>query len=213
MKKALSFSFFIVIVAVAVLALSPYYKLYTFKTAYEQGDYAPIINSIDFETLRPNLKHQFYGKFDDFIAQNHLDQALSLLGVKPEQVHNYGVRFIDNAVDKAITPDNLTALATGNITKDSEPLLIGVALMSGAVDVPKLVQSYFRTGDVETAISEQKQAIAKQTTNADSPKPTFGYCGVNCFAIDTSVKNQPISIVMTRHQVVDWRIDNVILKE
>ncbi|WP_066804981.1 DUF2939 domain-containing protein [Moraxella oblonga] len=203
----------VVVIAVLVVALSPYYKLYTLKTAYEQGDYASMVNSVDFETLRPNLKHQFYEKFDGFVAQNNLDQALSLFGVKPEQIHNYGVRFIDNAVDKAITPDNLTALATGNVNKDSEPLLIGIALVSGAVDVPKLVQSYFRTGNVEQAISEQKQQITKKTTTTNSPKPTFKYCGFNCFAIDTAIKNQPIRIIMTRHQVVDWRIDNVILKD
>lgn len=213
MKKVLSLSIVIVLIAVLVVALSPYYKLYTFKTAYEQGDYTPIINSVDFEMLRPNLKNQLYTKLDKFIAKNNLDQALSLLGIKSEQVHNYGVRFIDNAVDKAVTPDNLTALATGNINKDSEPLLIGIALASGMVDIPKLVQSYFKTGDMDKAISEQKKAIAKQTDTANNTKTTFSYCGFNCFAIDTAIKNQPISIIMTRHQIVDWRIDNIILKD
>lgn len=213
MKTLISWTLFLTLMVAMVLFVSPYYKLYTFKSAYDRGDYAPIIQSINFDALRPHLKHQLYAKVDTIIATHELTAMLSLVGVGQGELKNFGVRYVDTAIDKAITKNNLTALAQGQITKDSEPLLAGVALAMGLVDVPKLAKDYLSTGDIHQAVQHQKTAIAKKASHfvGTPTQPVFEYCGINCFSVATTIKGRPITVLMSRVGLVDWQIDGVVL--
>lgn len=207
----------LIIVAVVIIMGSPYYKLYTLKNAYDKGDYAPIIKSIHFERLRPNLKQQLYTKTDDWLASNEVMQGLSLfgglLGMDDKKLVSIAHDFIDTSVDKGVTPDNLTRLAQGELSPESMPMLIGLAMLGGHVDIEHLMRDYLSTGDINVAIDNQKVAIAKKVgKEVEQPtKPKLSYCGINCFEVTTTIKNQPYTIIMSRHQIVDWQIDNVIL--
>lgn len=218
MKHLFRFVIVLSIITAIVLFASPYYHLYTLKNAYEKGDYAYIIDSVDFETLRPNLKSQLYVRLDDILTQSKLATAVSMIGVERDDLTGYGERFIDKTIDATITPTNLNKLATGDLT-DSEPLLITLAVAGGLVDTGKLVGDFLKTGNIDKAVARQQEHIASQfastETNPDQTdnKPTLRYCGINCFAVDTTVKNYPISVVMTRHQGVFWRIDNVVFTQ
>lgn len=129
----------LVIIALVIVAGSPYYKLYTLKNAYDNGDYAPIINSIDFETLRPNLKHQLITKTDNWLGSNDVVQGLplfgGLLGLDGAKLNTIAHSFINTAVDKGITPENLTRLAQGDVQPEIEPMLVGIALF-GVMLIP-----------------------------------------------------------------------------
>lgn len=213
MRTLVSWIIFLAMMVALAMFASPYYKLYTFKSAYDAGDYTPIIGSINFDTLRPNLKRQLHAKVDNIIATNDLVPVLSLVGVGQGELKNFGVRYVDTAIDKAITKDNLTALAQGQLTKDSEPLLAGVAVATGLVDMPKLAKDYLSTGDISQAIESQKTDIAKKATAfvGTPSQPVLSYCGINCFSVATTIKERPITVMMSRVGLVEWQIDNVIL--
>ena len=213
MKTLTKISLLVVFVFIVVFFGSPYYKLYGLKSAYEKGDYQPIIDSIDFDTLRPNLKNQLYQKVDVLLLDGKIASVTQLLGLKQETLKNFGVRFVDATIDGAITTENLSALSKGEMSKDSERLLAGVALMGGFVDMDKLLQDYLMTGDIQSAITQQKVGILKglATQTATPQNPQIHYCGFNCFAIDTKIKQYPITIMMSRRHIVDWQIDNIIL--
>ncbi|OPH35900.1 Protein of uncharacterised function (DUF2939) [Moraxella equi] len=207
----------LVIIALVIVAGSPYYKLYTLKNAYDNGDYAPIINSIDFEMLRPSLKHQLITKTDNWLGSNDVVRGLSLfgglLGLDGAKLNTIAHSFINTAVDKGITPENLTRLAQGDVQPESEPMLVGIALFGGYVDTERLLTDYISTGDMNIAINNQKTAIAtKASDNIGQPtQPKLSYCGLNCFEVATTIKDKPYTIVMHRHQVLDWQIVNVVL--
>ncbi|TWV80807.1 DUF2939 domain-containing protein [Moraxella sp. VT-16-12] len=215
MKTLLKFVAAFLVVLLVVMFVSPYYQLYRFKNAYEQNDYALIIASIDYETFRPNLKQQLHTKIATTISQQGLALFLPMLGVPQKELENFAIRFVDGAVDKAITPDNLTKLAQGDITKDSEPLLLGLIFWLGGdlVDVGALMQDYLATGDMHHAIARQETLIKQNAKHLNIKPAAFdvGYCGMNCFFVKTAIKNQPITIKMSRHQWVMWQIDEVVL--
>ncbi len=216
MKIAKWLSGLIILVVIIVMG-SPYYRLYTLKNAYDNGDYAPIINSIDFEQLRPNLKQQLYIKAEDKLASEEVMQGLSLLGglfgMDDKPLISIAHDFIDTAIDQGVTPDNLTRLAQGEVSSQSIPMLAGLAMFGGYVDMERLMVDYISTGDINAAIENQKVAIAKKAAdNIEAPtKPKLSYCGIHCFQVATTIKNEPYVVIMNRHQIVDWRITNVIL--
>lgn len=203
-----------VVLCLVAFVASPYYKLYALKQAYDKGDYATIIGSVDFAALRPNIKEQLQNHVDDTIAQNlQIQSVAKVLGIDDGKLRNYALMFIDTAVDKAITTENFTALAQGDITKDSEAFLGGVAVVSGLVDTQKLITDFISTGDIDKAISNQKADIAKKALamTGTPDKPQLAYCGLNCFRLSSQIKGKPITVIMQRHNLLDWKITNVLL--
>ncbi|MDO4896247.1 MAG: DUF2939 domain-containing protein [Moraxella sp.] len=215
MKTQIKLIIGLVLMLVVAMALSPYYQLYRFKTAYEQGDYTPIIHAIDYDTLRPSIKSQLHQKLDGFVGRQGMTLVLPMMGIKPHEIKDVGARFIDTAVDSVITPDGLTLLSQGQIPKDGEPLLMALVLWLGGdlLDLPKLAQDYLTTGDIHTAIAGQSAIIARQASNLqiNPTTPDMGYCGLNCFFIKTTIKDKPISVIMTRHWFINWQISDIIL--
>lgn len=212
MKVFIKTLFALCVLALIVIGVSPYYQLYRLKSAYERADYQTLTQSIDFEALRPSLKREAHTKMEAFLQSQNL-APLALIGIKPMQVHNLGVRLVDNAIDKAITKDNLNKLLAGEITKDSEVLLAMVALSLGLVDMDRLMADYLQTGDIQSAISAQQVAIAQKATSViGAPtSPKVGYCAFDCFYIKTTLKDKPITIIMHRRQLINWQIAEVIL--
>ena len=212
MKVFIKTLFALCVLTLIVIGVSPYYQLYRLKTAYERADYATITQSINFEVLRPNLKREAHDRLEAFLNGQNL-APLAIIGLKPMQIHNVGVRLVDNAIDKAITKDNLNKLLAGEITKDSEALLAMMALGLGLVDIEKLVADYLQTGDIQSAISAQQVAIAQKATKVigKPTNPKVGYCAFDCFYIKTTLKDKPITVIMHRHRLIYWQIDSLIL--
>lgn len=113
----------LVIIALIIVVGSPYYKIYTLKNAYDNGDYISIINSIDFKKLRPNLKHQLITKTNNWLGSNEVVLGLSrfggLLGLDGAKLNTIAHSFINTAVDKGVTPENLTRLTQGDVWPES----------------------------------------------------------------------------------------------
>lgn len=209
MKKFIIFVLLVVVLALVVIA-SPYYKLHTLKVAYDQGDYQPIVHSIDFERLRANLKEQLHPKVKTAINDSRILGSFQVLGVNSAALDGLTNGLVDRAIDGAITKDNAQQLMQGELSANSWQLLILLALAVGLVDGDKLVQDYLMTGDIHQAISVQKHTI-KQLGNQLGGEPVLGYCGMNCFEIQTAMMGEPVTIVMSRRALWDWQIDNVLL--
>ena len=214
MKTFIKTCFALLLLVAVVMFASPYYQLYRFKNAIDAGDYTPIITAIDYDSVRPSLKRQLHHKLDEMMAHQALSFLLPLVGAKSSELKDVGTRFIDGAIDGAITADNLTKLSQGEITKDSEPLLMALGLWLGGewLDVPKFAQDYLTTGDIHLAVANQQALIQQQASIHLKPTtPEIGYCGVNCFFIKTTIKDKPVQVLMSRHQLVDWRINELII--
>lgn len=214
MKTLLKTLFALMLLVVVMMFASPYYQLYRFKNAIDAGDYSPIITAIDYDSVRPSLKRQLHHKLDELMTHQALSFVLPFLGVESNELKGVGTRFIDGAIDKAVTADNLTKLSQGQITKDSEPLLVALGLWLGGewLDVPKFAQDYLTTGDIHMAVANQQALIEKQASIHLKPTtPDIGYCGMNCFFIKTTIKDKPVQVLMSRHQLVNWRINELII--
>lgn len=214
MKTFIKTCFALLLLVAVVMFASPYYQLYRFKNAIDAGDYTPIITAIDYDSVRPSLKRQLHHKLDEMMAHQALSFLLPLVGTKSSELKDVGTRFIDGAIDGAITADNLTKLSQGEITKDSEPLLMALGLWLGGewLDVPKFAQDYLTTGDIHLAVANQQALIQQQASIHLKPTtPEIGYCGVNCFFIKTTIKDKPVQVLMSRHQLVYWRINELII--
>lgn len=213
MKKLLTTLIALLFLVVALMFVSPYYALYRFKVAYEAGDYAPIINAIDYDTLRPSLKDEFHRQAKGALNHQGLAAVLPLLGVKEGKLDDIAKRFIDTAIDGAITPQNLSALAHGEVHKDSEPLAVLLVLWLGVevLDMSAFIQDYLTTGDIHIAVANQQNSLKKHALTLQPVAPTLSYCGVNCFLIETAIKGKSVHIIMTRHQLVRWQISKIVL--
>lgn len=214
MKTLIKTLFVLILLVGVVMFASPYYQLYRFKNAIDAGDYTPIITAIDYDSIRPSLKTQLHHKLDELMAHQALSFLLPFMGVESDNFKEIGTHFIDGAIDKAITFDNLTKLSQGDISKDSEPLLMALGIWLGGewLDVPKFAQDYLATGDIHLAVANQQALIQQQASIHLKPTtPEIGYCGVNCFFIKTTIKDKPVQVLMSRHQLVYWRISELVL--
>lgn len=191
MKIAVRLLCLVLLCAIAIIALSPYYQLYRLKSAYEQGDYAKIVQAVDFVNLRQGLKTQLYDKASHVMQET--PKELEILGIDEAKLNNLAKMMIDKTVDSTITQDNAMRLAQGR-TDFAQDEMMGAVLLGGLAG-----QNDDKTVDEPT-----------EQTNTDN-KYQLAYCGVNCFSIKTKVAGKDIDVRMTRHQLITWKIDNVIL--
>lgn len=218
MKSFNALLILLVVIAIAVYGGSPYYSAYQLKNAYDAKDGASIAAAIDYEQVRPSIQTQLTGKFANTMT---LYPLVAELGGEPlTQAAN---SFIIQAVDGAITPQNIEKLITtqGQANKATKELAGAWAIASNQVDLKYLIQDLIiQRGDVDAVIKSQVQQIMeKQATEleqqvaqgTDSDKPTLSYCGINCFSISGQVKGYPLTVMMAREGLINWKIVDIIV--
>lgn len=218
MKKLSTLLLFLVVIAIVVVAGSPYYRAYQLKTAYDAKDGATIAKAIDYEQLRPSINQQLTDKFAITMSQY---PGIAELG--GDALTQAADDFINQAVAGAITPENIEQLidTQGQANTATKELAAAWAIASNQIDLKILIRDMIvQRGDVNAVVKNQvqnmmtkqadelEQHVAKGT---DSDKPILSYCGINCFTISGQVKGYPLTITMQRQGLVDWKIVNVIL--
>ncbi len=218
MKKLIAFILLIVVIVVAIYAGSPYYSAYQLKNAYDNKDGATIAAAIDYEQVRPSIYTQLASKFADTLRQYPL---VAELGGAP--LAQAADNFISQAVEGAITPENIEKLINtqGQANNATKELAAAWAIASNQVDLKNLIQDLIiQRGDIDAVVKNQMQLVMQKqaseleqqaTQGVDSDKPTFSYCGLNCFTISGQVKGYPLTIEMQRQGLVNWQIVDVVL--
>ena len=192
MKAALKISLFLLIIVLVIAGVSPYYRLYQLNQAYEKGDYLPIVQGVDFDALRSNLKTQLYTKADN-LAQE-VPKELEFLGINQEKLNNLAKTMINDSIDNVITYDNAIRLSKGEI-QATDASIADLAVLGGAWQ--------------SLADSKPSQAIDVDQNNDKNHQ--LGYCGINCFSVKTNVKGKDVDVRLSRYGLTQWKIDNVIL--
>ncbi len=218
MKKLLSLLFGILLIGLLIFGGSPYYRVYQLKKAYDNHDGQTLVKQIDFNQLRPNIEQQLKQSFAQTLA---LYPMLAKLGGAPLTVA--ADEFIQQSVNEAVTADNISQLITtqGQVNEATKELAAAWAIASNKVDLQRLIQDMIaQRGDVNAVIKNQMQLMMlKQAdelkshveTGEDSAKPDLAYCGINCFTMSGEVKGYPVTLVLQREGLVDWKIINVVL--
>lgn len=192
MKTALKISLFLLVIVLIIVGVSPYYRLYQLNQAYERGDCLPIVQAVDFDTLRSNLKTQLYTKADN-LAQE-VPKEFEFLGINQEKLNNLAKTMIDGSIDNVITYDNAIRLSKGEIQ---------------ATDVS--IADLVVLGDAWQSLDDSEPNQATDVDQNNDKNHQLGYCGINCFSVKTSVQGKNVDVRLSRHGLTQWKIDNVIL--
>lgn len=218
MKKLMAFVLLIVVIAVVIYAGSPYYSAYQLKNAYDDKDGATIAAAIDYEQVRPSIYKQLADKFA--LTMTNYPLVAELGGAPLEQAAD---NFISQAVEGAITPDNIERLINtqGQANTATKELAAAWAIASNQVDLKNLIQDLIiQRGDINAVVKNQMQLVIQKqaseleqqaTQGVDSDKPELRYCGINCFTISGQVKGYPLTIEMQRQGFINWQIVDVVL--
>ena len=189
MKTIIKLCLALFVIVLVAAGVSPYYRLYQLKQAYDAKQYETLVAAVDFETLRPNLKTQLYDKASN-ITQN-LTKELSALGLDESRVQAFANKMIDSTVDDTITHENAMRLARGEYRLGEQ--VAGLVMLTG----------WGADGDVSSGDPNQDSPDAKDYQ--------LGYCGLNCFFVKTDIKGKMIEARLSRQGWFDWKIDNIIL--
>lgn len=218
MKKLTTLLILLVVIAIAIYGGSPYYSAYQLKNAYDAKDGATIAAAIDYEQVRPSVQAQLTDNFANTMTKYPL---VAELGGEPLTQAANG--FITQAVDGAITQQNIEKLidTQGQANTATKELAAAWAISSNQVDLKNLIQDLIiHRGDVNAVVKNQMQQIMEKQAaeleqqvaqGADSNKPILSYCGINCFSISGQVKGYPLTIMMAREGLIDWKIVDVVL--
>lgn len=218
MKKLFAFILLIIVIAVVVYAGSPYYSAYQLKNAYDNKEGATIAAAIDYERVRPSIYNQLSQNFSNTLSQYPLVAELG--GTPLEQAAD---NFISQAVEGAITPDNIEKLINtqGQANNATKELAAAWAIASNQVDLKNLIQDLIiQRGDINAVVKNQMQLVMQKqaseleqqaTQGEDSDKPELSYCGINCFTISGQVKGYPMTVEMQRQGLLNWQIVDVVL--
>lgn len=218
MKKLSTVILLLLVIAVAVFAGSPYYSAYQLKKAYDAKDGATLAQAIDYEQLRPSIQTQLTDKFAN--TMQHYPLVAQLGGAPLTQAAD---GFITQAVEGAITPDNVERLinSQGQANTATKELAAAWAIASNQIDLRNLIQDVIiQRGDINAVVKNQiGQVMQKQareleqhaSQGEDSDKPTLSYCGINCFTISGQVKGYSLTIEMQRQGLIGWKIVDIVL--
>ena len=202
----------------AAFAASPYYSAYQLKNAYDAKDGTAIVNQIDFDSLRPNIKTQLNTKFSNTLSEYPMVAQLG--GTALTQAAD---EFIDRSVEGAVTPQNIERIITtqGQANQATKELAAAWAIASNQVNLQNLIQDLItQRGDLDAVVKNQMQIMmdkqaqtleAHMAEGEDSKKPQLNYCGINCFKITGNVKGYPVTLEMQRQGLIGWKIINVQL--
>lgn len=217
MKKLTSLLLLVMVVLVTVFAASPYYRAYQLKNAFDDKNGAVIAAAVDYDLLKPSIKSQLTAQFANTL-QNY--PAVAELGGEPLTQAANG--FIEQAVDGAITPQNVEKIVStqGQANMATKELAAAWAIASNQINLKSLIRDMIiERGDIDAVIKKQvnlvmnnqAQRIETAKTTPDASKPKLSYCGVNCFTISGVVKGYPVTIEMARQGFITWKIVDVTL--
>ncbi len=218
MKKLI---FLLIVIALVVFAGSPFFTVYQLDKAYKEHDGASIAQAIDYPKLKNSLKTQLTGRFANTISQYPMIQKLG-----GDNLLQFGNEFINNAVDGAITTDNIEiiVMSEGQQANKATKQLAGAwAIASNKINLNGLIKDLLvQRGDVQAVIkqqikqltNQQAQQIAGQAQSAQTATdsdPKLAYCGLNCFEIQGTMKGYPLTIQMEREGLIQWKIIDIKL--
>lgn len=219
MKKLTSLLLILIVIFIAVFAASPYYRAYQLKNAFDDKNGAVIAAAIDYDLLKPSVKSQLKNQFANTLQQY---PAVAELGGEPLTQAANG--FIEQAVDGAITPQNVEKIIStqGQANTATKELAAAWAIASNQINLKTLIRDMIiERGDIDAVIKKQvnlvmnNQAQRIETAKAapDAGKPELNYCGINCFTISGVVKGYPVTVEMARQGFTTWKIVDVTLPE
>lgn len=208
----------LIVLLIAIYVGSPYYAAYQLKQAYDTYDGDAIAGSIDYERLRPSIQSQLNAKFARTLEQYPLVAQLG-----GDALQQTSRQFINQAVDNAVTPDNIRNLinSQGQANEATKQLAAAWAIASNQVNLTELIQALIvNRGDIDAVarsqidqmMAKQAEAIEQQAkTGQDSERPQLRYCGVNCFRVSGQIKSYPVTVTMQRQGLIGWQIVDVVL--
>lgn len=219
MKKLTWLLLVVLVILAAIFAASPYYRAYQLKTAFDDKNGAVIANAIDYNALKPSIKSQLSDQFAVTLQQY---PAVVELGGEPlKQAAN---DFIHQAVDGAITPQNVEKLITtqGQANNATKELAAAWAIASNQINLKSLIRDMIiERGDIDAVIKKQVNLVtshqAQRTERLDAAKtttdnkPKLSYCGINCFTVSGVVKGYPVTVEMARQGFATWKIVDVTM--
>lgn len=206
-----------VVLWVAAVALSPYYALYRLKSAYDEGDYDHVAAMVDYERVRPHMQQALRERLQTTLSNNDVLAGLTLImpDAKDALTHQ-AHQLIDEAVTEAVTADNLKRLLNQDISSESKKLAAAWAVASDYIDYQKLIKDIIVSGgDWQSASAAQepivRERVIQKFGQAASDKPSFGYCGYDCFYVSGAISGQPIGATLYRQGLFGWKIEQVQL--
>lgn len=215
MKRIFWVFFVIVLLAVVVIGLSPYARLYQAKTAYDKGDFEPLLTMIDYPKVQADVTNTLNERLDKTLADKK--ELVLLQSIAPEmvaKVRNKMSDSIQKTTTQAITKDNLEKLLAGQVSDDSRTLGFLWAVASDYVDYEVLLTDTM-TADKAKIIAGQEAAIRQKVIERFGKpiptKPVLSYCGYDCFYVAGAVSGQPVGVYLYRDGLFDWKIHKVTL--
>lgn len=220
MKKIVGLIVFILLLVVGWFFASPYYTLYQLKNAYDSHDVTAINQHINFPSIQTDIKNQLQPVLVKKAQSITQSPFAKLLNIQIDENAMVG-KLVTQAVDNGVTPDTVNTVLTtqGNLSalNNNAKLLGGLTAM--AMDKIKLnpetlvdLATAKSTDELNQKLLNQVKAsdIAKGGEGANS-KPTAGYCGLNCFSVQTQVQGYPLTLQMARQGFSNWQIVGVKL--
>lgn len=205
MKKLLKFVIFVVLlVGVAVFA-SPYWTLYQIKNAYENKDYENMLSHVNFESVQVSLKSELGQKVTHF-STSPAGETLGVLVGQPK-LQEAAQELVERGVNKVVTYDNVLSAMQGDMNYETMGFVAVLAVLLGYIDVSELMTDSLVMG-MEQAIAKQTQTLTQSNTNQ---KVTYGYCGMNCFYVETQMLKSPLKLILHRQGIISWEISEVRL--
>ncbi|MDO4251096.1 MAG: DUF2939 domain-containing protein [Moraxella sp.] len=215
MKRIFLGFFVILLLLFAMIGVSPYARLYQAKTAYEKGDFEPLLNMIDYPKVQADLANTLNERLDETLSnKKELVFVQSIAPDMVDHIHSKITKQITHASKRAITADNLRQLLKGQISEDSRALAFLWAVASDYVDYEALL-SDAASGDKAVIMAGQEAVIAKKVAQRFGKpipsKPVFEYCGYDCFYVAGAISGQPVGVYLYRDGLFGWKIHRVIL--
>ncbi|MGE4266366.1 MAG: DUF2939 domain-containing protein [Deferribacterales bacterium] len=178
MKKRILAVTTLVIIFFAVYFASPFYALYSIRSAGEEGNADKLSGYVDYPKLRENLKATFNARVAKELANSEYAGALGALGTA------FAASIVDQLVDSLVTPEAL-AMVMKN----------GIKPKGGDDDA----------GQSEDGQSSEN--TAKEKDSGKSVDFSSGYRSLNKFAFTiTQEKESPVSMIFERHGLFSWKL-------
>lgn len=205
MKKMLKVVVLAVLLVCAVVFVSPYWTLYRIKSAYDNQEYEKMLSYVNFESVQGSLKSELTQKVNHFSSSTAGDVLAVFVG--QDKFSEFGNSLVERGVEQVVTHENVLAALQGDVSYETMGFVVVLAVVLGYVDVSELM--------TDSLVMGMEQAIAKQTQNLSqddiAQKYSYGYCGINCFYVETQMLNSPLRLIFHRQGVLGWQMSEVKL--